>query len=1290
MDLLPFPLIRPTVLLLSTTLSAHFKSRPRDGLLPTLADLLFTATNSQHPELPHAALLKDLTHHLTLPRPSLTAPAYANVVCGCRPMGASVLCGADPLRKMETGNEGSLRELALPNDSAATVSAELAYKPVVFSLQSTRKLLLAIQALPDAYKKEREFLEYLLVSKHLMEEDEFHMVQAGRVKEKKTMEEERGGGGVRCRSAVDEALPSLSMFSSSFVVEEEEQHKYGDGNVSRGDARTISPPLLAPSAARVSRSVAASTSVPACAWRHWWEPVKTPPPATYHFDGDVVEEDEEVAEEEDREVEGRSPWNRGTKENGVDKESGQVPGARVGQRRIAKTIDIEWKDRPTFWGIVAQLRQRELVEATMQAFQLEEHELESSAMQSNVVVQQRVLSYLCSTSARIEPEYFRCPIPFLSTDALLSAAQAVALLLSQAPQPSLGTSPPPCTSSSRPLRCAVQDVTMEMVRKESSGGRHSHIPVLCRSLSTQFTPLFLLQHYLGEDTAWRWCAEAFLHLQTGRIAKAGATNTMTSGDGGNSVIVPAASSINAPTAPEELLSMERTLSSAPADLLPSFSLSASFSMRSGSSTSVSGGSSSTSISFLRVGAVYSTTLLLASLTKHWPQDILPSELLSSSLSSSLVGTAGCSDYFVVPNMRVLYEVTAILFALKPEESIPIPTTDKKNVVVDPERAACLHEPISTSCTTMTMQERGTSSLEASLTLAGRGVTTFIPRRVQTALQPVLRQTLWYFHSQSRLHDIADFYLFSSSWLHDFSSPAAPFRSLSAFPFDWRRKQKNPEHEEDGEESAPKDKLLLPDEEKNGTIVPSKEEDMEGEGIHSERDERVAQHSANQSDSITVKELLWVQQQCRWKGWLEHHVWLFPVLVSTSRSQLGAASGAVAAVSAPLCSFSSLGGGEGGGGGAPGSFTLPPPPKPTSLSASAAAALSLETLLSGLLSAVMLWQHCHQTRSSALGGDSVQDFLSSDVGEEMKSALQQSIQLFLRILSSQYLPPVSSSISSANRRKIGMASNWSYHYVVYLVVALNTMLFPSTDHVTVPHYCHASLEMGVSTPREHDEKVEKEEDEPERASAEPQKALREAERKGSEGTIRQRRPLAPLSYPDMAPLLEFCQEQLLAAESIPAHGYLSEKSSTREVSSLLLYASEILQSDVTALVEELRHPLGAQKAKRRRDRHQTVSSSLSQRALYPIYERCWSLVKSRATQGGFTSDALQLLLWKALTSTSSSCHDDPDSEPVHHYYPFVYSSTDTGNTSSLPPLMAISSLQTAIQQLPRRCERPMHS
>lgn len=1290
MDLLPFPLIRPSVLLLSRTLSAHFKSRPRDGLLPTLTELLFTATNSQHPAVCHATLLEELTHHLTLPRPSLTAPVYANVVCGSRPVGSSMLCAADHFKKMEAGTKGNLRDLALSGDAAGTVSAEQAYKPVVFSLPSARRLLLAIQALPDAYTKEREFLEYLLVTKHLMEEDEFHMVQAGRAKQKKTVEakrwcavaEEERRRGVHSMRAVGEAPLSSSVFSS-FSLEEKERHEYGDGDAARVDTSAAPLPSLVRSTASDSFLVASSTADPPCAWWRWWEPVKTAPPATYDFDGDVVEEEEEEADEEaEREWREKRSWSCSVQVDGVDRESGQRAAARATQRGSPKTIDIEWKDRPTFWGIVAQLRQRELVEATMQAFQLEEHELESSAMQSNVVVQQRVLAYLCSTSTRIEPEYFQCPIPFLSTDALLSAAQAVALPLSRQLQPSSGTSLPSPSSLSSILR-SVHDVITHIGGKQGSADRYPHVPVLCRSLSSQFTPLFLLQHYLGEDTAWRWCAEAFLHLQTGRIAKAGATNTMRSGDGGNSAIVPAASSINAPTASEELLSIERTLSSAPADLLPSFSVSASSSLRSGSSTSVSGGSSSTSISFLRVGAVYSTTLLLASLTKHWPQDILPSELLSSSLSSSLVGTAGCSDYFVSPNMRMLYEMAAVMFALKPEESIPIPIPDKY-AVDDAERPTYCHASTASFCPTEAMQEKRKHSLAASSALAGRGVTTLIPLRVQTALQPVLRQTLWYFHSQSRLHDIADFYLFSSSWLHDFTSPAAPFPLPCAYPFDWRSKKKKPALPVDGEEAVPKVPLLLPEEEnKKRPTGTSKTEDREGDPISMAREERVTPSMVNHLDNITVKQLMWVQQQCRWKGWLEHHVWLFPVLVNTSRSQLGAAACTVAAVSHPLCSVSSLGGGD--GGGVPGSFTLPPPPKPTGLSASAAAALSLETLLSGLFSAVMLWQHSIQTDSSLVDSNAAPDFFSSDAGEEMKSALHQSIQVFLRSLSTQYLPPLSSSISSANRRKIGMASNWAYHHVVYLLVALNTLLFPSTHHVAVATHYHSSLEWGTSTPRVCMEKAEKESV---RADENP---IQDNTREAMEETRRRRRPLSPLSFPDMAPLLEFCQEQLLTAEGMPPHGYLSEKASTREVSSLLLYASELLQSDVAALVEELRLPLGAQKAKRRRDRHQTVSSaSRSQRALYPIYERCWKLVSSRATQGGFSSEALQLLLWKALTTTSSSCFDDPDGEPLHHYFQFVYSNTDTDNASFLPPLMAISSLQTAVQQLPRRSERPLHS
>lgn len=1465
MDLLPYPLVRPSVQLLSTTLGAHFRSRPKDGLLPTFVDLLYTASSSHHPDMPHAALLAAIMNHLSFPRPSLTAPVYANVIRSGGGGGAGEACTTNStsfsplilLGKNGTpegicrGGSSGCKEWKVTwkgeGASASTATVEQTYKPLVFSLISVRKLLIAIQSFPDAYKKEREYLEYLLVSRHLMEEAEFEMVQAGRMPTR--------------RNVFTFSSHERTTTTTTPTGKEGEEEAAIEPSARTCSCSTPLTTGVATSGGNGDGVASTSASSRAVWWR-WWEPVSTPPPTVYDYDADFGEEEgDKVDDDEEEHVhhlgnEGGRRMRNGTvryrrNENGSrtdddDEEMGVTPrhASRRPGRDPPSTIDIEWKDRPTFWGFVSQLRQPELVEATMQAFHLEEHEMESSAMQSNVVVQQRVLAYMCSTSTRREPAYFRFPIRDVRIPDLLSMAEAITvphwwqkIRAGVAASGGVSSFTPLLSSSRVPEATSITEflASLRVPPPSNPPGPARlrrlvpHLPGLCRPVPPSHAPLFLLQHYLGEDTAWRWCAEAFLHLQTGRIAKAGATNTMISGDGGNNTIVPGSGSINAPTASEELLSMERTLSSAPADLLPSSHLAATpLALRSVGSTSVSAGSSSTSISFLRVGSVYSTTLLLASLTKHWPQDILPPELLSSSLSTSLLGTAACSDYFVTPNLRMLYEMAAILFELKPKQPTPTYPPEKEEekcaswCLANEKTTDALSSSKSTpSVATITpldatenestdnskdvAQETRAGTAEDDpesiwTTVAGSGVTTMIPVRVQKAFLPVLRQTLWYFHSQSRIHDIADLYLFSSSWRNDFFSlpdveerprhPIPPPRRggeeaaareetsevavgtpstiAPSFSQSWEMKfhealdraassmeckrgdggterERRNFNEEKEEEEMEEDKELLEDdhehEEDGKAGRPPTSTSHESHAEEGEQKKKPPRHhpssataaaaattpSSSPEESLTVGQLLLLQQQYRWKHWMGLHLWLFPVLVNTSRSQLGAAACNVSSASLPLCSTSSL---EGGSGGESGSthFTLPPPPKPTGLSASAAAALSLETLLSGLLSAVMLWQRAgyHQrfhfqacpttsdqkrsTTSFSSAGDEgpttsspgssssslATAFSTTEAEGEERTALYFHISTFLRSLAAGYLPPRSSSSSSlAVQRRKSMASNWSYHHVVYLLVALNTLLFPALPEIVDEEARRGAYRARASLVEKHrSDGIGKEGDHEEKQV--PHEEARAV----------LYRPLPGLSLPEMAPLLEFCQDQLLSAEKMFPSGYLTEKTSTRDLASLLLYASELLLCDTTSLIEELRLPLGAQKAKRRREEEQKLASSsstttttssippMTQRPLYSIYEKGWELVQLRTTQGGFTTDAMQLLLWKAIHAPALWSPSPPLCREglVHHYDHLVYGDAEGENTVAavVPPLNAVESLRSALARVEERVECPLYA
>lgn len=1143
MELLPLSLVRPSIQLLSTTLSAHFHCRPHDGFLPTFTDLIFTASNVDHPDFPYNRFARELQAHFHLPRPSLTAPAYANLVRGDA-------VGAEPAPSTLA---------AVTSDPNAALDV---YRPIVVALPTVRKLLLAIQSLPDNLRAERSALEYILVSQHLMERKEFDHVASG-----------------------------LGYTPATAVTMKEDNIE------------------------------------PESEWR-WWVPVASPRPGTY----DPAWSDEE-------------------------------------QGRDWKTvIDVEWKDKPTLWGLAAQLRQRPLAEVMVHAFNLADHDLESSPMQSNVVAQQRVLSYLCSTTTIQTPKMN----PYVA--------------LPTVPPEDAGTSPR-TESSSRMPRC---------------------VPFLCRPLPRWSSSLMLLQHFLGEDTAWRWCAEAFLHLQTGRVAKAGATNTVVVGEGGNSSIA-AGASANSPTADPLQAGGAGRLGSDGVVMTAG-------NHASDVMSSAAGGGSS--VNFLRVGSVYSTSLFLAGITKHWPEDILPPELLASTASSpELLGTAACADYFVTPTMTMLFEMAGILYQLRPKTPIFTPPGEAPTSI--PGDAS------KTKSQAVVPRRPGENSAErmGTLSTGGSGATALIPRRVRHALVPVLRQTLWYFHTQAMMDNVANLYLFDPQWVNDFS----------------------PLHER-----------------RPWLETPS-----------SEAEERITSEG-----EMPISLLAHLQQQYRWKAWVEHHLWLFPMLLSSARHQLSATS---VQVPDPLYTVpantpdgetavtqsSSSSPPAGGGGAAQGSstFVLPPPPKPTILSVSAAAALSLETLLSGLLSAVMLWQrslvfqeeaaniatgdtrHTHTDSASAHSkNNGTVQAGSLRTAAVASRPLAEAARPFLRRIVAQYLPPPPPPQQQQQQQPRSVdgslqrlrPSNWKYRHVVYLLAILNTMLFPLESSLLLGgaalHEGSRGVKAyptderkgvakadGVSSAEQHDGGIpapgvldrrrgnqvhnssSSGGDDDDGCGIADKKSNNGDVGEGNVGSLEDKETRSEddgttlisryaLVYPEMAPLLQFCSTRLRQAER--EQNYLQERAASRDIALLLLYASELLQSDIEELCVCVRLPRGAQQARQReRAKRMTVdekaegespvssqrrpigSDADSSAPLQGIYDTCWSIVQNKAPKGGFTTSALERLLHKANVTMKSDAGTGGGAKR---------------SSECLPSSETISALEKALQVLPSRTGRPLYA
>eukprot|EP00796_Vickermania_ingenoplastis_P009271 gene9271-6519_t len=900
--------LRPSVRLLSTTVLAHFTARPTDGLLPVLTDLLSTAAALDHPDMPHTDLVAGLHQHVGTARPSITAPAYAQLV------HSSISTGVDRCASLP---------VLPPTPAEMTAAQEQETKPLASSLLTVRKLLLALQSLPDPFQAQREALEWHVVAQHLMEAREFAEVSAALSEaEEPTAEASRGGD--------DAATP-------------------------------------------------------------WWVAPVAPAP---------------------RCAAGRPP------------------------------VDVEWKDKPSLWGIAAQLSRRDLAEVMVHAFALGDLDLESTPLQSHVVFQQRVLTYL------VAPSIIR-----LGRD-----ARGV----------------PPSAAAAAGVR----------------------VPLLCRPLPASSPALMLLQHTLGEETAWRWCAEAFHHLQSGRVGKAGATNTIVSGAGGNSSIAPPSSALASPTAPADLV----TPAAEQCPALPA-SIPVEHPAAAGPST------------YLRVGSVYSTALLLAGVTKRWPVDLLPPQLLQACAASSacLVGTAACPDYYVVPNMVLLFEYMALLVQLRP---------------ADPPEAAA----------------QGAS---APLPL---DAVSIIPEKVQQALVPVLRQTLWYFHSQGMIDTVADLYLFSDAWLLVDASNAA-----------------------------------LPQAERAETAVAAP---------------RLLAH---------------LQQQHRWRYWVEQHQWLFPVLLHTARQQLQVSESIVKpepTFSPPRPRGSDLHPSSGSGAS---TFVLPEKPQPTVLSVSAAAALSLETLLSGLLSAVMLWQRSLCTTSPPLGKGNG-PAASSDPASAIQPLLHRiAVQYLPRFHTRQPPPQPQHSAAGAPRpsavvRRQGSgqrptpsrpsadvtAGNWRFRHVVYLAAVLNALLFPSASAAT-PYL-----------PRTRED-----------AAA-----------------------CSAVRLPDMGWLLRLVRDRLLQADG--DHGFIEQRAAARDVAVLVLYASELLDSDINDAMVQCRQSSATHRPQPGPSpaSTETQNGRGHRQPLRPVLDRCWSVVARAAADGGFTAEQLDLLCHKAEVLSRSSTQRPP--------------------------------------------------
>lgn len=889
--------IRPSVRLLSATVNSHFRTRPQDAFTPVFSDLLFSAARLTHPLINHTELSSLLKSHLLFPRPSLTAPAYAQLIC-----------------------DGPSESTAAPTGGAKP-EPKSSDRPIVFGLGTIRFLVLSIQSLSDTCRSERFELEKLLVERHLMEPSEFAF---------------------------------YAKNSSRATV---------DSLVDPYDSRKV----------------------------EWWQPVSAPPMT-----------DEDVP----------------------------VDGSRV--------IDVEWKDRPTFWGVASQLQQRWLAETMIRAFNMTDHDLESTPMQSNVIPQQRLIGYICASSTRPTP--------------------------------------------SSTFREFWASSNVENPQCWRDWMRALHVPTLCQPLSPLSSSLLMLQHVVGEETAWRWCGEALFHLQNGRIRKAGPMNTVVTEQGDNSRIVPSSSAINAPTASSEMLSFQRTAASAPSSVS---------SVLSPSST----------LRFLRVGAVYTTALLLSGITKTWPVEIIPPELLATTLTltdgTSALGTAASPDYFIASSMRVVYEYAGTLYQLRGAPQ----SADGR--VQEKSKASPLS--FASPETSEADDTKGEEVVQKGSREASEGIDDeaqfIIPSRVREQLSLVLRQTLWYFHSQGMIDALAELYLYFIPWLEDAVSPR-----LSAAAV--------------------------------------------------EKDLAMAEAAR-----VALR-----QQQCRWRGWVEENMWLFPVLLTSARSQLSISASntrlttAHQPLSRPVASSK---------------FTLPAPPKPTALTSSAAIGLSLETVLSGLLSAAMLWQRnvvgerCHVDQMDP----------------------RYTIRPFLQCLVTHYIPPGFAMENGKAVPSQWVGGEWSYTHAVYLTIILDALLFPTH---TLSNPCLLSYHFSRG---------------------------RESAKKCIDATH-------GVEFPEIVPLLRFCQAFLLDAED--KYQYLRTKASPRVISNLLLYASEVLESDVEALAENLTRTKGMMRGAATEDLKKSKSPSERSKSfsMSVLHEDCWNHLPTALEQGGFTSEALELLLLKA--------------------------------------------------------------
>lgn len=457
---LPLPAVRPAVRLLNAAIATHLRSRERDHLSTNTVDMMAAAAATDHEAMDYPSFAAQLVRSMRHPRTPLIAPAFAAMS-----------------RHYEASDEGGSSEVSSSS------------KPFVVSFSVLRRLLIAIQLMPDGVAAEREELESVLLERHLVDYKSFQLV---------------------------------------------------------------------------SREVEASPS----------------------------------------------------------------GSATAGGRAPLLTLDVDKRDAAIVWGVAAQATQLHHAQVIAAAFQLSDYAIPTSSVHAKVLLQQRILSYLCHTSTLRLPQWGP---PELYTTAAAAA---------------------PSSSSS-----VLPQLLLREMRQEE--GRPA---------------MWLLKHCLGVSTAWRWCAEAFSLLQSDQQQHQ-----------------PAASSSD--------------------DRSSSLSKHSRSGTRHGSSSAgVGSGSSEEPLSVLRPGSLYTTALLLSSMTQHWPENILPAELLA--VDAGAIAAFGAPP-FVISDYQLVFEFSAAL------------------------------------------------------------TESFYPPRVKDALTAVLRQTFWVCHTYQPISMLVNFYLLSVHGRFCSSSSTAP-------------------------------------------------------------------------------------------------------------------------------------------------------------------------------------------------------------------------------------------------------------------------------------------------------------------------------------------------------------------------------------------------------------------------------------------------------------------------------------------------------------------------------------